>query len=81
MNSATELVLWEISGQSEMATQIKDLREKISRIIKEVQQTTIHLHNRLSSSESPVQKQLNMFMNYDWDFDHYLEEDVPAVVR
>lgn len=27
------------------------------------------------------ENQLDMLMKYDWDFDHYLEEDVPAAVR
>lgn len=28
-----------------------------------------------------VQKQLDIFVNYNWDFENYLEEDVPAAVR
>ncbi|CAH2042094.1 unnamed protein product [Thlaspi arvense] len=27
------------------------------------------------------QKQLDLIVKYDWDFDHYLEEDIPAAVR
>lgn len=26
-------------------------------------------------------KQIDMIVKYNWDFDHYLEEDVPAAVR
>ena len=27
------------------------------------------------------QKQLDLIVKYDWDFDHYLEEDVPAAIE
>ena len=27
------------------------------------------------------QKQLDLILKYNWDFDHYLKEDVPAAVR
>lgn len=62
------------------ARQIEDLRQKFSRIIKEAQRTT-GLQKMVSSSENPFQEQLAMLMKYDWDFEHYLEEDVPAAVR
>ncbi|KAJ0106460.1 hypothetical protein Patl1_19188 [Pistacia atlantica] len=39
------------------------------------------LHERLSTSIGGFQRQLDLIMKNDWDFDHYLEEDVPAVVR
>lgn len=28
-----------------------------------------------------LQKQFELIVKYNWDFDHYLEEDVPAAVR
>lgn len=36
---------------------------------------------KLSSSLEDFQKHLDLIVKNDWDFDHYLEEDVPAVVR
>lgn len=39
------------------------------------------LQERLSTSLDDFQKQLDLIVKNDWDFDHYLEEDVPAVVR
>ncbi|XWS37626.1 hypothetical protein CRYUN_Cryun19dG0060900 [Craigia yunnanensis] len=38
------------------------------------------MQNRISTAVKDVQKQLDLIVNYDWDFDHYLEEDVPAAV-
>lgn len=37
--------------------------------------------DKLSSSLEDFQKHLDLIVKNDWDFDHYLEEDVPAVVR
>lgn len=28
-----------------------------------------------------LQQQFELIFKYDWDFDHFLDEDVPAVVR
>lgn len=28
-----------------------------------------------------LQQQFDLIFKYDWDFDHFLEEDVPAAVR
>jgi hypothetical protein len=39
------------------------------------------LQERLSSTIEDFQKQLDLIVKYDWDFDNYLEEDVPAAVR
>lgn len=39
------------------------------------------LQERLSTSLEDFQEQLDLIVKNDWDFDHYLEEDVPAVVR
>ncbi|XP_031404954.1 uncharacterized protein LOC116213940 [Punica granatum] len=41
----------------------------------------IDLQERISSSLEDFEKQLDVIVKYDWDFDHYLEEDVPAVME
>jgi len=41
----------------------------------------LELQDRFSSTLEEWQKQLQLIIKYDWDFDHYLEEDVPAAVR
>lgn len=35
----------------------------------------------VTSALEGFQEQLDMYEKYDWDFDHYLEEDLPAAVR
>lgn len=37
--------------------------------------------DRFTATFEEFQKQLDLIVKYDWDFDHYLEEDVPAAVR
>ncbi|MBA0601495.1 hypothetical protein Gorai_004670, partial [Gossypium raimondii] len=39
------------------------------------------MQERLSSTIEDFQKQLDLIVKYDWDFDHYLEEDVPAAME
>ncbi|RWW01235.1 hypothetical protein GW17_00035746 [Ensete ventricosum] len=36
---------------------------------------------RLSATIEDFQKQLDLIITYDWDFDNYLEEDVPAAME
>lgn len=36
---------------------------------------------RFSTALKDFQKQLDLIVKCDWDFDHYLEEDVPVAVR
>jgi len=38
------------------------------------------LQGRLNSTVGSVQEVLELVSKYDWDFDNYLEEDVPAAV-
>ena len=35
----------------------------------------------VTSALEEFQEQLDVYEKYDWDFDNYLEEDVPAAVR
>lgn len=41
----------------------------------------LELPDRFTTTLEEFQKQIELIVKYDWDFDHYLEEDVPAAVR
>lgn len=79
------LSLLETRQNSAVADQIKDLSQKLVNIIEEGQRSVspplVDLHERLTTTIEDFQKQLDLIVKYDWDFDHYLEEDVPAAVR
>ncbi|XVF44219.1 hypothetical protein PTKIN_Ptkin02bG0103300 [Pterospermum kingtungense] len=68
-----------------IANQIRDLSQRLVNIIEEGQRSVspqfIDMHERLSSTIEDFQKQLDLIVKYDWDFDHYLEEDVPAAME
>ncbi|KVH97640.1 hypothetical protein Ccrd_000270 [Cynara cardunculus var. scolymus] len=76
------LSLLEVRQNSAVASQIRDLSQKLIGIIEEGQRTVspplFDLQERLSTTIEDFQKQLDLIVKYDWDFDHYLEEDVPA---
>ncbi|XP_052199265.1 uncharacterized protein LOC127806185 [Diospyros lotus] len=40
-----------------------------------------NLQELFSTTIDDLQKQLDVIVKYDWDFDHYLEEDVPAAME
>lgn len=77
--------LLEARQNSAMANQIKDLSQRIVSTIEEGQRSVspqfVDLRERLSRTIEDFQKQLDLIVMYDWDFDNYLEEDVPAAVR
>lgn len=77
--------LLETRQNSAIASQIRDLSQRLVNIIEEGQRSVspplFDLQERLSSALEDFQKQLDLILKYDWDFDHYLEEDIPAVVR
>ncbi|KAE8660882.1 hypothetical protein F3Y22_tig00116944pilonHSYRG00001 [Hibiscus syriacus] len=70
---------------SGIASQIRDLSERLVNIIEEGQRSVstqfFDMQERLSSTIEGFQKQLDLIVKYDWDFDHYLEEDVPAAME
>lgn len=39
------------------------------------------LQERLYTTLEDLQKEFDIIGKKDWDFDHYVEEDVPVVVR
>lgn len=79
------LSLLETRQNSGVAGQIKDLSQRLVTIIEEGQRSVspplFDLQERFASTLEDFQKQLDLIVKYDWDFDHYLEEDVPAAVR
>ncbi|XP_038679140.1 uncharacterized protein LOC119980498 isoform X1 [Tripterygium wilfordii] len=70
---------------SAIAGQIMDLSQKLMNIIEEshrlVRLLFFDLQDRFSTTLEDFQKQLDLVVKYDWDFDHYLEEDVPAAME
>lgn len=79
------LNLLEVRQNSAVSSQVRDLSQKLINIIEEGQRTVspplFDLHERLSTTIEDFQKQLDLIVKYDWDFDHYLEEDVPAAME
>ncbi|XVE75238.1 hypothetical protein DITRI_Ditri12bG0079700 [Diplodiscus trichospermus] len=77
--------LLEKQQNSGIASQIRDLSQRLVNIIEEGQRSVspqfIDMQERLSSTIEDFQKQLDLIVKYDWDFDHYLEEDVPAAME
>ncbi|KAL6973587.1 hypothetical protein U1Q18_027772 [Sarracenia purpurea var. burkii] len=69
---------------SVIGSQIKDLGQSRIIIIEgqlPVSPQFIDWQHRLFRTIEDFQKQLELIAKYNWDFDHYLEEDVPAAVR
>lgn len=64
--------------------QIRDLSQRLLNIIEEGQRSVspqfVDLVARYSTTVEDFRKQLDLMAKYNWDFDHYLEEDVPAAV-
>ncbi|KAI4357742.1 hypothetical protein L6164_001673 [Bauhinia variegata] len=77
--------LLETRQNSGIAGQIGDLSEKLVDIIEEGQRSVspplFNLQERFFSTLEDFQKQLDLMVMYDWDLDHYLEEDVPAAIE
>lgn len=70
---------------SGLGNQIRELTQRLVDLLddgqKSVSPQLIDLQERLTSTIEDFQKQLDLIVKYDWDFDNYLEEDVPAAVR
>ncbi|XP_022736171.1 uncharacterized protein LOC111289411 isoform X3 [Durio zibethinus] len=66
----------------DFAGQVKDFIQKLVNIIEEAERSSparlFDMQSHISTALKDVQKQLDLVAKYDWDFDHYLEEDVPA---
>nr|XP_043634762.1 uncharacterized protein LOC122605858 isoform X2 [Erigeron canadensis] len=70
---------------STLAIQIRDISQSLADIIEEGQRSVsppfTDLLDRFSSTIESLQTQINLLGKYNWDFDHYLEEDVPAAME
>ncbi|OWM86289.1 hypothetical protein CDL15_Pgr011113 [Punica granatum] len=77
--------LLESRQNSGVTNQIRELSERLVNIVEESQRSVSpslsDLQERFSSTVEDFQKQLDLIVKYDWDFDHYLEEDVPAAME
>lgn len=62
-------------GQRAVSPPLSDLQDRLisARQIADLQ-------DRLIATIDDFQKLLDLVVTYDWDFDHYLEEDVPAAM-
>ncbi|KAG0461044.1 hypothetical protein HPP92_021341 [Vanilla planifolia] len=76
--------LLESRQNSAFASQIRDLSQRLVMTIGEGQKSVspqlFDLQERLLSTIEDFQKQLDLIITYDWDFDNYLDEDVPAAM-
>ncbi|KAK4731791.1 hypothetical protein R3W88_024779 [Solanum pinnatisectum] len=65
-------------------SQVGALSKKLVNIFEEghrsVSSPLFDLQQRLTTTVGDFQEQLDLILKYDWDFDTYLEEDVPAAV-
>ncbi|WCJ24466.1 hypothetical protein M5689_006425 [Euphorbia peplus] len=79
------LNLLESRQNSVIASQIRDLSQRLVNVFEEGQRSVspqlFDLQERLSAIIVDFQKQLDLIVKYDWDFDNYLEEDIPAVME
>ncbi|XP_047181260.1 uncharacterized protein LOC124847746 [Vigna umbellata] len=77
--------LFETKQNSGITSQITDLSQRLVNIIEEGQLSVspplYDLQARFTSTIEDFQKQLDLIVKYDWDFDNYLEEDVPAAIE
>ncbi|CAA0839823.1 Uncharacterised conserved protein UCP031088-alpha/beta hydrolase [Striga hermonthica] len=79
------LNLLDTEQNSSVAGQIRELSQKLVDVIEEGQRSVspqlFDLQERLLTTVDDFQKQLDFIVKYDWDFDHYLEEDIPVVME
>ncbi|XP_078446014.1 alpha/beta hydrolase family protein [Wolffia australiana] len=77
--------LLEAGQNSALSSQIGELSRGLVSILEEshrsVSPPLFDLHERLSTTIEDFQKQLDLVEMYNWDFDNYLEEDIPAAME
>ncbi|XP_010266693.1 PREDICTED: uncharacterized protein LOC104603357 isoform X2 [Nelumbo nucifera] len=77
--------LLEARKNSAISSHIKDLSQRLVNIIGEGQRSVspqlFDLHERFWTMIEDFQKQLDLIVKFDWDFDNYLEEDVPTAME
>ncbi|KAF2617979.1 hypothetical protein F2Q68_00040698, partial [Brassica cretica] len=79
------LSLIESRQNSGLGNQIRELTQRLVNLLDDGQRSVspqlIDLQERLTSTIEDFQKQLDLIVKYDWDFDNYVEEDVPAAIE
>ncbi|XP_057530136.1 uncharacterized protein LOC130808696 isoform X2 [Amaranthus tricolor] len=77
--------LLESNDNSSVANQITDLSQRLVNVFEEGQRSVspqfFDLQARFFTVIEEFQKQLDLMVKYVWDLDHYLEEDIPAVME
>uniref|UniRef100_A0A7N0TCX3 AB hydrolase-1 domain-containing protein n=1 Tax=Kalanchoe fedtschenkoi TaxID=63787 RepID=A0A7N0TCX3_KALFE len=79
------LCLIEPKRDSAVARKITSLTERLIKFMDHAQQSfsskLFYLHQRAFFTVDEFQKQLELMAKYNWDFDHYLDEDVPVAME
>ncbi|MCE0481863.1 hypothetical protein HAX54_039960 [Datura stramonium] len=81
--SLTDEGLRDAAQVSAITSQLMDFGYRLGDIVDESQQPITQftgLQNRFSITLEDFWKQLHLIGKYNWDFDHYLEEDVPTAM-
>ncbi|KAJ7532400.1 hypothetical protein O6H91_13G002200 [Diphasiastrum complanatum] len=77
--------LLEESQTPGFTSQILDLRRRLANLLEDAQLSVTpqvtSLQERLSSTFDDFQKFLELIEKYNWDFDNYLEEEVPTAIE
>ncbi|KAK2647954.1 hypothetical protein Ddye_015443 [Dipteronia dyeriana] len=75
----------ESQSESKLLESVSRLSERLSGFLIEGQRSVkpqfFDFQERLSTSLQDFRNELDLLVKNDWDFDHYLEEDVPAVME
>ncbi|WJX25643.1 hypothetical protein P8452_14665 [Trifolium repens] len=73
----------EVSQMKRSGSEAGELRPTTSfmEIVTRRLQTMIGGQNRFTTTLEELQKQIDLIVKYEWDFDHYLEEDIPAAME
>ena len=85
LSSLKPIALGNLSGlararQDSAANQVRNWSQKLGKFFAGGQKS-VGLQEQFSLLMDDFQKQLDLILKYNWDVDHYLEEDVPAAVR
>ncbi|KAG0615046.1 hypothetical protein M758_5G010300 [Ceratodon purpureus] len=68
-----------------VASQVTEFSKRVTLLLEEGQRSVTpsvtNLQERLTTTISEFQELVELYAKYDWDFDTYLEEDVPAAME
>ncbi|KAH9311926.1 hypothetical protein KI387_026961 [Taxus chinensis] len=74
------LKLFDEKQNTASARQIAEMSDRLVKMVLDSPSQIFDLRERLSSKIDDIQKQVDLIVKYNWDFDNYLEEDIPAVM-